>query len=188
MSILIPLIQKIFELDPDHQYFVKDLKDQKFGISLLEWNLQFTLVPEEDALKVIQGVDTADVTISGKLADFIMLKDMNAKQAAFAKSNLEVKGDIRVLSLYQDFFDKLDLDWIQMLSNIIGEKPAALLAKPLEILFKETKRQAGITLKNLPEILQEEKQLLPPKQEVEDFFADIKKLQMDVDRLAKKIS
>ncbi|NCX94018.1 MAG: sterol-binding protein, partial [Gammaproteobacteria bacterium] len=87
------------------------------------------------------------------------------------------------LSAYQSLFQRLDLNWQSVFARYVGPDLGGLCSSLLKACSQFTRRQTQITAKNLTEVLQEEKRLLVPREELEDFFKDIKTLQMDVDRM-----
>ena len=82
----------------------------------------------------------------------------------------------------------LDLDWEAPLVDTLGDVAGHQLAEGLRGLFGWG-RQAGESIRRqLEEFIHEEARLAPPRQEVEDFYDDVEKLNQRVERLAARAS
>jgi ubiquinone biosynthesis protein UbiJ len=186
-------LQKIIKADPDYLYLVSDLQGGSLKLVLTEWDISLVFLPGEDELDILSVYDfekayclteSADVSILGRLPDFLGL--MRSESSSLIKSHVQIQGDVRVLARYQSFFQRWKVDFGHVLARLLGENAARALYPPAKKMAEFLKYQREERLQDLKEVIFEEKQLFVPKAELEEFYDDLKQLQMRVDRLTAR--
>jgi ubiquinone biosynthesis protein UbiJ len=176
-------IKKILQADPDYRQSISELSGS-LRLTLPEWGVSIIFLPEESDLKILpfsEEMALPTVSLSGRIADFMGL--FSRESSSIVKSHVEIQGNVRVLSQYQAFFKRWKIDFGHVLASTLGEGPARLLYSPLKKLGEFIRTQQEERQQDLKEILHEEYRLLVPKSELEEFYAEIKALQLRVDRL-----
>ena len=184
-------LEKILQADPDCAALTTDLQGT-LKLTFTEWAVSVVFVPEIDGvphLKIFgfsdyEGIPTVSVT--GRVADFLGL--LARESASVVKSQVTIEGDVRVLAKYQAFFKRWKIDFGHVLSSVLGEGPARFLYGPLKKGADFLRYQRQERMQDLKEVFYEEKKLLVPQAELEEFYSDLKALQLRVDRLIAKVN
>jgi ubiquinone biosynthesis protein UbiJ len=178
-------IEKILLADPDYRHSVPTLLGS-LRLTLPEWGVSVIFLPEDSELKILpfsKEMPAPTVSLSGRMADFIGL--FSRESSSVVRSHVEIQGNVRVLSQYQSFFKQWKVDLGHVLASTLGEGPARVLFNPLKKLSEFLQHQREERQQDVKETLHEEYRLLVPKTELEEFYADIKTLQLRVDRLGR---
>ncbi len=189
-SALAAIIEKTVNLalryDPATQARLNKLQSATIAWNSTEPELTLIITIEENNIRVgTYSEDTADITLTGPLLDFISL--MSQAQYSLADSNIEARGKIGLLNEFQEIVNNLDIDWEEPLTEIFGVIPGHQLAE-----FIRNKAEKGSTLaKALPprvgEYLTEELRAIPTKIELNTFFDQVDTIKADVDRVGARI-
>ncbi|MFQ5487950.1 MAG: SCP2 domain-containing protein, partial [Gammaproteobacteria bacterium] len=112
---------------------------------------------------------------------------METEQAQRFPEELEIAGDVETARRFQSLLGGLEIDWEEQLSRIVGDVAAHQAGNALRTLHRWC-RQAGAHLEqDTVEYLREEKDLLPYRDEMEDFLAAVDVLRDDTERLALRV-
>ena len=124
-----------------------------------------------------------DCSVSGAASDYVALLLAKDKPAALVNGNLRVSGDSSLLLGLEKSLASLDLDWEERLATVIGEIPAHQIGRAARAGAGIGRRARDAFERHLEEFIHEEARLAPPRQEVEDFLADLRQLSSRADRL-----
>lgn len=150
-----------------------------------------TLFAAVDGETLILATATArepDVTLSGKVADFLAFVRARRAAETVPAGRLQIRGDLGTAQALQALLDDLDIDWEALLATQVGEVAAHQVGRGV--------REAGVRLKAAREAwqedlvawLQDEARLLPAPDEVEAFTRGTMAFAADVERLAARIA
>ena len=181
-------INLAIKTNPQLQTSVAELAAKSLSIHITDWQLSATIIPTTTELLLqLNGNGKASVEIHGKLADLMALGMSEQPQSVLIERHIEVNGSLQVLMQYQKAFKQLQFDWEVWLSRLVGPTIAHQVCRPVKASGNWLKATAHSTHLDVIEYLQEEAQLLPPKEAVADFYEDIVTLQNRLDRLAQRI-
>lgn len=171
------------QLDPNHSAFLQlhTGKIIKIEISDLNQFFYIVLTPNYLHLFSIQS-NPPDVVIKGK--SFLFLQQMLTKNSS---GSLQVVGDIDLAQDLQRLIRGLDLNWEELLAPFVGDfaiHNISVLNQRLKNSLSNIKQR---TTEDLLDYLQEEKNLLPPRELVEDFYEEITTLRFRLDRLEARM-
>lgn len=130
-----------------------------------------------------------DTIIYSNPLGLIRLSFLPASQArSLFNDKIRMSGDAELGQQIKNLFDELDIDWEGHLAHFTGDVIAYQLGSMWRqgIAFKKQFTQSMQV--QITEYLQEELQVLPPAEEVNDFFHDIDHLALDVERLQAQIN
>lgn len=167
-------------LDPVAAKRMGDLADKTIQLELTGWgNLYVT--PHAGGIHLkhhYAGNPQATITGSPLLLMRIALThDQQLTQ------QLQVQGDIHLAQAFSQILQQLDIDWEEHLSHMTGDIVAHQIGNAARGLRKWRQQFSQQLQSNFTQYLQEESRHLPPREELEDFFADIITLRQDVERL-----
>lgn len=131
----------------------------------------------------------ADTIIHSSPLGLIRLSFLPVSKArSLFNDKIRLSGNVELGQQVKKLFDELDIDWEGHLAHFTGD----VVAHQLGSLFRHGiafKKQLGQSLRhNLTDYLQEELNAVPPREEIDDFFNDIDKLSLDVERLQAHIN
>jgi ubiquinone biosynthesis accessory factor UbiJ len=159
-------------------------------IITIEWpslHFIFQCQVTEEGVSLTEGeVLPASAKIIG--SPWQMFNLMLSRAPAYTKAQaLTIQGDIELAQQIMLLFKACEWDGEEYLSRLIGDVPS-YHANRMVKTFKQWCLQAKDSLtNNLSEYLNEETNLVPPKEALQDFYHDIDQLRMDVDRLEARI-
>lgn len=188
--ITLSLLQKAFNhylaLDPEALKRFSTLSGKVVQLTLTSLNTSFYLFPNKTGIDIqIHYTGKIDASIKGSIIDLTRIRFADKKTASSLMKKLEITGDTHLAQTFNQILKEIDIDWEEPLSHLTGD----IIAHQIGSFVRRTKQYGSHTKQslqqNITEYLQEEIRLLPPREEIEDFFAQIKRLQHDIDRLEK---
>lgn len=181
-------LNKLLALDPESKSRLLKLQDKIVTLELLGTGLCLQLVFHEG--KILVKSDNflpPHTTIKGTPLTLLrMTFEDNRKQ--FFADDVSIEGNLDLGQHVIDLFDQLEIDWEEYLSRCVGDVPAHQVGNFFRELKKFTKKTRRILTQNVNEFVHEEIEMFPPEEELEDFFADVDALRMDVDRLEARVA
>lgn len=128
------------------------------------------------------------VTIRARPATFMgLFLNRNGKTAKPAP-DMDISGDVVLAQDFQNILKQFDIDWEEHLSYWVGDTAAHKLGR----IFRHTRaclQEARHTIgMDLSEYLRYEKNLLPERDEVEEFIAAVDSLRNDAERIKQRIA
>jgi len=122
-------------------------------------------------------------TVSGAASDFVAFAGAADKPSALVNGNLRISGDSAPLLELQKSLGRLELDWEQRLSLLIGDVAAHQLGRAVRGSARWGRSAQHAFVRHLEEFVHEEARLAPPRLEVEDFLADLRAAAQRTERL-----
>jgi ubiquinone biosynthesis protein UbiJ len=182
-------INRYLHLDPESERRLQILENKIVQIHLqgLELIFQLQFVTSKVIIKTT-AFNEYDTLIRGTPFTFVhMLLDKNNRQRFFA-DDVSIEGNIELGQRVIELFDALAIDWEEYISQWVGDVPAEYVGR-----FGRKVLRAGLNFKktmrdSLKEYLQEELQIFPQSEALQDFFADVDTLRLDVDRLEARLN
>jgi ubiquinone biosynthesis protein UbiJ len=156
--------------------FFQDKKAEVFSLKFSEKEIEVTRHPEE----------TPDIIIKGTPISLLRMS-LSKDKKKFFSDDVTIEGDLESGQQVIDLFDQLEIDWEEYLSKCVGDVPAHHVGNVVRDMKKFSKKFRDIMLRNVNEYVHEETEWFPTKEALQDFFAEIDKLRMDVDRLEARV-
>lgn len=177
------------DLSPHSRRDLAALGEIVIGIECTRPRFSVYLQPTRDGTIRLMGHYDGELAtrVRGSSADFAELANAADPTATLINGNLELKGGSAPLIALQGVIAGLDIDWEAPLVDALGDVAGHQLARILRGLFSWGRHAGGSLTRQLDEFIHEEARLTPPRAEVEDFFADIQKLEQQVDRLQSRL-
>lgn len=175
-------------LDPQTESRIKKLNGKIITIELLPLHFIFQCCFDLTGVTLSDGERLpATSHLRGTPLQFahVMINKKN-RQSFFAEDVL-LTGDAEVGQLVIELFDELNIDWEDVLSRITGDVPAYYAGR----FIKDARAWFKESIENFQEdvssYIHDEKNWLPTHEALQDFFAEIDTLRMDVDRIHQQI-
>lgn len=179
-------INHALSLDETRLDELKMLEGKVLRVVINPLTVSFYIVFSQNQLQLQSDYEGAvDTTIQSNPIGLIRLSLLPAsKVRSLFNDQITISGDVELGQAIKKLFDEIDIDWEGHLARFTGDVVACQVGS----LFRQ-----GISFKNraldslnrqTSEYLQEELRLLPPHEEIEDFFKEIDELSLHVERLA----
>lgn len=181
------LANRVLAWDADTAARLARLHDKVICVHCTAPDVRFYLLPTSAGIRVeSQCARAPDVTLRGSAHDFLRLALADDDAIAAARA-LEVEGDIALGQELQRIVHRLDIDWEEPLSRVVGDVAAHELARGVRA-GNAWLRAAGATLAaDLGEFLQYERRVVASREELAAFVQAVDILRADTDRLQQRI-
>lgn len=184
---------RLLRLDPQTLRRLGDIEGHVFCVQILaaqdRVGGQWYFFPSEGGFRIRREFDgKPDVTIAGTLPSFIRMVGGERAAGVIRSGHMQISGDLELGQRFQGVLKEFDVDWEEILSARVGDILAHKLVRSANA-FERWRRLAAETLRaDAREYLEEELRLLPRREQVDSFLAEVDRLRGDVDRLAARIA
>lgn len=181
-------MNKYLQLDPDAIKRLAVLQGKIIKIEITDWPITFYVAPTHHGLQLTTHPhEPPDVIIKGPF--FKLIRTANAKGSRRASFDREVtiEGDLELAQKFHDGLQRIDIDWEEHLSKIVGDSIAHKSFFYGKQFLDSVTRTADILKENIKEYFHEEAKLFPSALQLEEFYQQISLLRDDVDRLEVRI-
>lgn len=116
-----------------------------------------------------------------------LLKMALSDDAHFIGGPVKVHGDVVLVQELHTLARDLDIDWEAGLSRLFGNTLSHPVSQGLKGLLGFARRTADVFLRNTGEYLQEEKEIVPVRWEVDEYLSDNQDLRADIERVEARL-
>jgi ubiquinone biosynthesis accessory factor UbiJ len=178
-------IEALLRLDPETRDRLQQLEGRVIAVNVLQPDIEIILSIVDKRVNLIGNVDTsADTTLTGSLSAF---KSLSSGNNALYKGEVRIEGDIHIGQQLKEIVAKLDPDWEEFLSPVLGDTVVHQLAVASQSLSSWFTRTRAAFEQNTSDYLQEEAELLAPNSEVSDFCLEVDAIRASADRLDARV-
>ena len=183
-------INTAMQLDEHMSTKLQALDNKTLEMIITPLNVNFFIHFHKNEIQLLDRYDGhADTIIHSNPIGLIRLSLLPASKArSLFNDKIRMSGDIDLGQQVKKLFDEMDIDWEGHLAHFTGDVVAhqigSLVRKGISFKkqFDESMRQ------NMSEYLQEELRVVPSKNELEDFFAEVDELSLSVERLQAHVN
>jgi len=195
-KILGTAINRYLALDPESHKRVTRLNEKIITMQLKGIGVDFQLKIQYEKIKIQNlqfnnsysvYLEPHDVLIKGTPLALLGMSLSKENRKRFFAEDVVIEGNLELGQQIIDLFDELEIDWEELLSNVIGDIPAHQVGKAAKGFKNFTQRFKNVVLQNINEYVHEEALVFPPREALNDFFREVDMLRMDTDRLELKI-
>ncbi len=177
------VLNPVLRLDPDTQSRLAALEGKVIAIEPEGLGLTLYLLPGVHGVRVLdQYAAEPTVRIRGK--PLALARQWRGRGTA--SSHITIEGDATVGREFQTALARLDIDWEEQLSRLVGDAAAHQLGRFWREFRMWTQQASDRLGRDGGEYLRE-LQVLPPRPAVEQFLSAVDALREDTDRLAARI-
>lgn len=178
------VLNPVLRLDPDTQARLAALDGTVIAIELEGLGLTLYLLPGAHGVRVLDQ-HAGEPTVHIRGAPLALARQWLGRGTT--SGDVTIEGDAAVAREFQTALARLNIDWEEQLSRLLGDAAAHQVGRFWRG-FQSWGRQTGDLLgRNTGECLQRELQVLPPRPAVEQFLSAVDALREDADRLAARI-
>lgn len=181
------VINKVVKLDPDASNKLTRLEQKIIAFHFTDIDQRLFFIIDEGYILVKSDVEKeSQAELSGNLLSFFNLASSDNSDPIF-KGEVRFSGEISTAQSFQNFFNELDIDWEEHLSQYIGDIAAHQFFKSGKSLHQWLSNTANTAQSNLSEFLRFEAKAVPASIELENLYDDIADLKSDVERFAMRV-
>ena len=141
----------------------------------------------DSTISVLQYCEeTIDAGIEGPSQEWLALLTADDAASALINGKLKIQGDSRLFMELKAIAEQIDLDWEGYIARFIGDIPAHFAGKVAGSLVNFGKQTKQTLLRTVDDFLHEEARLLPTRIECENFYTQLRELEMHIDRIEAK--
>lgn len=167
--------------DPGTRLALQKLAGQALAIEVTRpVTLALCVSFHADHVSVSHNGEAATTRLRGSLAGLAGLA--LGEHTTLARSGVEALGSTALLTDVQHLLRQLDLDWEELLADLLGDAAAHPPARLLRSGLNWTRQRAGSGRRLLQEFLTEELQATPSRHELSLFNSAVDQLRLQLDR------
>ncbi len=183
------LLNRALALDPGTRAALAELAGQSLNVDCLAPPLKLSagFTASGDVILESGQHPEARVSLQGTAVSLALLA-VNARQrGSLADSGVRLSGDQELVRELGAILGDLDIDWEAALATLVGDIPAHLAGRAARRAARWQRGAAQRSLSGLGEYLREESHRFVGRDEAETWFADVRLLANDTDRLAARL-
>ncbi|OUU35711.1 MAG: hypothetical protein CBC09_08770 [Cellvibrionales bacterium TMED49] len=182
------LINTAIAYDTQTNQLIEGLDGTTVALQISPPELCYYVLVKDGHIKIKSGTcEKASVTLNGSIIAFVGILTQDRNAMTLAGSGVTVVGDTLILKRLENIFQKLDVDWEEALSDIVGDIPAHFIATSLGKLARVTEDNQRRIVTAAVEFVQEEWKIVPALPEFENFSRQVRQLSIDADRMSARI-
>jgi ubiquinone biosynthesis protein UbiJ len=192
-SIINPLLQ----LDPESQHRMNALNGKRFVVWLDEvpWPIEMAFEQQITFLRsehhweqFSQNAGRNECGVKSALATLPELRDSNKISQLIREQKLDICGDMHIAQQVSSLFQKLSIDWEEVLSGYTGDIVAHQVVNGVKQFDQAARRHLTQLADTLGTALIDEKKLAAHRLQVMNFSDQVTDLRNDVERLEMRIA
>ena len=177
-------LNRYLRLDPDILPQLAVLDGAAIAVELAGFGTSFYLLPGAAGVRVIDRYE-GEPTVQIRGTPVALARHWRGQRAP--GDEIAVEGDTAVAREFQAILVRMDIDWEEQLSNVVGDAIARQLGNIWRSVRGWGQRVGGVLLRDGAEYFQQELRALPPRHAVEQFLGAVDALREDTDRLVVRV-
>lgn len=180
--------QQLLALDPNSNARLCKLAGTRLRVTLKEIGKPLTLTVTESTV-MLSWIDseTVDCHIITEFAVLPELRDSANITRLIKADKLDIDGDPMLAQQLSKLFTELDIDWPEQLSQRIGDVPAQLIVTAFRRGRERFSGWQDDSQQWFKDALVEEKQVLPAREQFQQFQSDVQALRARIDKLDRQL-
>jgi ubiquinone biosynthesis protein UbiJ len=181
-------VNRYIALDPEGAARLGEIQGRVILIELDGFGTRLYVIPGRTELQLYGGyAGEPDCVLRGTPLALARMGISHRKEDQLFSGEVRIKGDTHLAHAFGDFLAKVEVDWEEQLSRLVGDTAAHQVGSRVRDIERWGRRTGDILTEDLKEYLQEEARLLPTRYEVQAFLDDVDLLRDDLERLAARV-
>lgn len=181
-------LNRMLSLDPAALRGAPALHGRLIAVELSGLQRTLYLVPHAEGIRVLaQAEGVPAVTVRGTPLALLRMARARAANRPMVAGDVEINGDMALGQELQRLAGRLDLDWEELASQLVGDVVAHQLGNAARTALGWQRRAQRTLELNLSEYLRIETRMLPDRGELETFLDAVDLLRSDTDRLEQRL-
>lgn len=180
------LVNKALAYDPGSRIALATLEPQVLAVALSAPELTIYIAPTADGIRLM-GHWEGDITtrVQGSLPALAMLA--RSERVNLKDSGVQIAGSTGFLADLQKILKNLDIDWEDMLSQLLGDIAGHQAAQLIRGQLHWARGRGANAQRLIGEFLTEELRASPGKAEQDFFNREVDQLALDLDRVQARL-
>lgn len=181
-------LNRYLALDPEALRTLSSLNSSVVCIQISDWNTTLYVVFHAHSISLHDHWHkTPTATLRAPLFAFLRTAASSDKKRAALTHQVHVAGDALAAEAVMLWSQSIDIDWEEHLSHLLGDSLAHALGKRSKTLFRILRQTRQSLFESATEYWQNEANLLPTSEEVEDFHRELALCRDHVERLEARL-
>lgn len=181
------IINAALDYDPATRIALAQLAPQVLAIKIDTPEFNIFIAPDNNGVRLL-GQYEGDITtqLQGSLPALISL--INSDRVNLKDSGVQLIGSTSLLIDLQKILARLDIDWEEILSKLLGDILGPQSAQLIRKKISWGKTRADNLRRLAGDFLIEELQVLPSKPALEFFYHQVDEVKLGVDRIEARLA
>ena len=167
--------------------FCKTLSGKVLEINIQAIPQRILLAPIGESIEILLDEDLkADVTFSGSILHFMQATQTKPMELV-RKGDLKLKGDAVLAGQFQRLIELAMPDWQEEIAKMFGDYAGPQIGSFLKGLFDFGQQAMSGFTDKASDVVKEDSQVAPDKDEFDSFAADVKAMQKDLKDVSENI-
>jgi len=189
MLMLESVINRYLALDPEALENLATLRGKVIKLELIGINKTFYMLPNETSMQVKTKCDqAADTVLRGTPISIFKMGMVSDVASLLLTGEVEISGDTKLGHQFKNIFSSMDIDWSELLANIMGDGLAYHLSRSGKKFSSWGKDTIKSVATSFSEYLQEESRDVVTETELDIFYKQVDQLRDSVDRLQARVT
>ena len=185
-------VNRVLSMDPETAQGVAELGDRVLAIEIKGTGLCYFISPAPDGVRVVCESDApadapADVTVNGAPLALMRLISGGAGDDLSLDGQVTITGDVAFAQQVQVLAQRLDLDWEEEFSRVVGDTAAHQIGNAARQFWSWRAQAMETFSQDLAEYAREEANLVASRDELEIFYSQVADTRDAVERLEQRV-
>jgi ubiquinone biosynthesis protein UbiJ len=181
-------IARLLEFDPETRATLARLEGRTVLLEIAGMDRALYLLPNSSGMAIqLQHEGDTHVRIRCTAAGLIQLARARMRGESVPAGAVEISGDLGTAQEVQNILGRIDIDWEEMASRVVGDTAARKLGLFTRDLRGWLRRTGQSLAMNFSEYVRYEIETVPERDSVERFMHEVDILRGDTDRLAERV-
>ena len=189
MRALESMINRLLSLDRETLDDLGGLSGKVIRLELINTGQPvISLIIRERAIEVdTEYAGTGDVLIRGTPLDLLVYMRSSSDDRSAVTGNMEIRGDLGLAQDFQRLLRRFEVDWEEQAARLVGDTLARKTSNTVTMSTDFLRRLKEKIELDLSEYVLYETEVLPEKEEIEDFNNSVDTLRDDFERLKQRV-
>ena len=181
------LVNQALRFDPATRLRLQALSGKCIYVETLTPRLSFGIQISKSRIRLLPEMNQhPHATIEA--SSFELIKQSLKRDPDLIGSAIKINGNTALVQELHALVRQLDVDWEEPLARLFGDVAASQVGRQVRGLLGFAQKAAKTFFLNTSEYLQEEKQILPVRWEMEEFLSEGQDLRADSERLEARLA
>ena len=180
------LVNQALRFDPATRNRLAALDGKCVYVETLSPHLTFGVQIHTRRIRLVpEMIQHPHATIEAQ--SFELVKQAFKREPELIGSGIKVHGNTQLVQELHAIVRELDIDWEEPLARLFGDVAASQVGRQVRGFLGFAQKAARTFFLNTSEYLQEEKNILPVRWEMDEFLGDSQDMRADAERLEARL-